>query len=377
MRIRLLPADLPIARWLPYAWLVYLSMFILYGVLARATPTLVVFHVAAIAVFLALYFRGWWLEGRRLAPIVVALTALGVVCIPWNPGASVFFIYAAGFVGDIARPAVAVRWLGGIALVVALETLVVGLRPEAWIPALLLTLLIGGANVAFAEKRRADIRLRLARDEVEHMAKVAERERIARDLHDLLGHTLSVIVLKSELAAKLAERDPARSATEIRDVERISREALAEVRRAVQGYRELTLEESLAQARHALLAGGVSLEVDVARVPLAPKTEGVIALVLREAVTNVIRHARATRCVVRMQVEHGVLALTVADDGVGGEVRPGTGMAGMKSRVEEQGGRFVHDGRHGTTVRIELPLSPPDPRPPNPESRILTPDPAL
>jgi two-component system sensor histidine kinase DesK len=358
MRIRLLPADLPIASWLPYAWLVYLSMFIVYGAFGRMTPTRLVLQVAALSVFLPLYFRGWWLEGRRLAPIVVAITALGVACIPWNPGASVFFIYAAGFVGDVARPAIAVRWLGAIVLVVVVETLAVGLRIEAWIPATLLTLLIGGGNIAFAEKRRSDARLRLARDEVEHLAKVAERERIARDLHDLLGHTLSVIVLKSELAAKLTGRDPARAAAEIRDVERISREALAEVRRAVHGYRELTLEESLAQARQALLAGGVSFEADVARVTLDPKTEGVVALVLREAITNVVRHARASRCVVRMQPEHGLLVMTVADDGIGGDARPGAGMAGMRSRVEEQAGRFEHDGRNGTALRIELPLRP-------------------
>jgi two-component system, NarL family, sensor histidine kinase DesK len=358
MRIRLVPVDLPIARWLPYAWLIYLSTFIVYFVLGRMTPVRVGLHIAAVAVFLPLYFRGWWLEGRRLVPVVTAITALGVACIPWNPGASVFFIYASGFAGDIGRPAVAVRWLGAIVLVVAIETLVVGLPLEAWIPAIVLTLLIGGGNVAFAEKRRADTRLRLARDEVEHLAKVAERERIARDLHDLLGHTLSVIVLKSELAAKLTDRDPARAATEIRDVERISREALAEVRRAVQGYRELTLEESLAQARQALLAGGVAFEVDVARVPLDPKTEGVVALVLREAITNVIRHARASRCVVRMQPDNGRLVMTVADDGVGGDIRPGTGMAGMRSRVEERGGRFEQDGRNGTALRIELPLRP-------------------
>jgi len=357
MRIRLLPADLPIARWLPYAWLVYLSTFVVYAALGRTTPTRMALHVAAVAVFLPLYFRGWWLQGRRLVPIVVAIMALGVACIPWNPGASVFFIFASGFAADIGRPATAVRWLVAIVLVVAIETLVVGLPLEAWIPAVALTLLIGGGNVAFAEKRRADTRLRLAQDEVEHLAKVAERERIARDLHDLLGHTLSVIVLKSELASKLTDRDPARAATEIRDVERISREALAEVRRAVQGYRDLTLEESLAQARQALLAGGVSLEVDVARVPLAPKTEGVIALVLREAITNIIRHARASRCVVRMQPDRDLLVMTVTDNGVGGDARPGTGMAGMRARVEEQGGHFVHDGSHGTTVRVEMPIA--------------------
>lgn len=359
MRIRLLPADFPIAWWLPYSWLVYLSFFIVYAVLRHGSPLWWALHVLALLAFLPMYFRGYWLEGQRLLPIVAGITGIGAAFIPWNPGASVFFIYASGFVGDMGRPAIAVRWLGAILAVVGIETVALGLRPEAWIPAVLLPLIIGGGNIGFAEKHRADCRLRLAQDEVEHLAKVAERERIARDLHDLLGHTLSVIVLKSELAAKLSERDPARAGAEIRDVERISREALSEIRRAVQGYRALTLEESLARARQALQAGGVALETELAGFRLDPRTEGVISLVLHEAVTNVIRHAKASRCRIRIQQNHDHAVLIVEDDGVGGEATPGTGMSGMRSRVEELGGRFERDGRHGgTTIRVELPFVP-------------------
>ncbi|HEY3384781.1 MAG TPA: sensor histidine kinase [Vicinamibacterales bacterium] len=354
---RLLPADFEIAWWLPYSWLVYLSFFILYAVFGGRTLLWWTLHALAVAVFLPLYFRGFWLEGRRLLPIMAAITALGTVYIPWNPGASVFFVYASGYAGDTGPPRVAVRWLVAVVLVAGIEALVCRLSPDAWIPAVVLPLIIGGGNIAFAEKRRADARLRLARDEVAHLAKVAERERIARDLHDLLGHTLSVIVLKSELAAKLSDRDPARAAAEIRDVERISRLALTEVRRAVEGYRQLTLEESLVGIRQALTAGGVALESDVTAVRLDPKVEGVASLVLREAITNVIRHANATTCRVQMREERGRLSLVVCDDGVGGAARAGTGLTSMRSRVEEVGGHFEHDGGAGTTVRVDLPLS--------------------
>ena len=112
--------------------------------------------------------------------------------------------------------------------------------------------------------RRKDRALIKAHEVAEHMATIAERERIARDLHDLLGHTLSIIVLKSELAAKVADRDLGRAIREIRDVERISRHALAEVRQAVYGYRGERFEEELATARTALDAAGVAFDVDAA-----------------------------------------------------------------------------------------------------------------
>src|SRR5438105_13442886 len=121
-----------------------------------------------------------------------------------------------------------------------------------WLWPVIFTVLIGAANVHQQQRSAANARLRLAHDEIEHLAKVAERERIARDLHDLLGHTLSLIILKSELASKLADRDIERARNEIRDVERISREALTQVRAAVRGYREGGLRRELDSAREAL-----------------------------------------------------------------------------------------------------------------------------
>lgn len=121
---------------------------------------------------------------------------------------------------------------------------------------MLFTLVAAYGNHASYRRRVADAQLAAAHAEQERLAAEAERERIARDLHDLLGHTLSVIVLKSELAGKLAGRDPARAAEEIREVERISREALGEVRAAVSGYRGSGLSAELARAKVALDAAG-------------------------------------------------------------------------------------------------------------------------
>src|SRR5262249_23041091 len=156
--------------------------------------------------------------------------------------------------GQIGEPRVAFPSLAGVLAVVGLEVWLLHLPRDFWIPAVILGSLMGAVTIHHTQRRRLTHKLLRAREEVEHLAKMAERERIARDLHDLLGHTLSVIVLKSELASKLAAKQPERAIEEIRDVERISRGALAQVRAAVRGYRSGGLQDELRRAREALQA---------------------------------------------------------------------------------------------------------------------------
>jgi two-component system, NarL family, sensor histidine kinase DesK len=356
MRFRLLPDSH--LGWTPYAWLVYLSWFLLYAIFASRTPLDWTINAAALAVFLVLYFRGFWLEGQALITVSFALVGLGVVMMPFNPGASSFFIYGAAFLGEAARPAVAFRWLLLIMAIVAIEAWLVSVRLEAWLTGLILSGVIGGTNIHFAEVRRKDAALLDARRAAEHLAVVAERERIARDLHDLLGHTLSVIVLKSELASKIAERDPTRALAEIRDVERISREALHEVRGAVRGYRAGRLADEIARGRAALAATGVTLHADIAALDDAGSLEPALALAVREALTNVLRHARARRCDVLLEKQDGRLRLVVQDDGVGGAHAEGTGLSGMRARLEDVGGSLAVHGDHGTRIEMTVPWPP-------------------
>jgi two-component system sensor histidine kinase DesK len=215
--------------------------------------------------------------------------------------------------------------------------------------------------VFYAESKRRDALLWRAQEEVEEMATLAERERISRDLHDILGHTLSVIALKSELASRLADRDPARAAEEIREVERVSREALSEVRSAVEGYRGSGLQGELRNAGRVLESSGVQLEMTIAAAPapMPPRQESVLALALREAVTNIVRHARAQRCWISVLEQEGARVLTVRDDGIGvgmGRVaREGHGLTGMRERVAAVGGTVTIDGSQGMIVTVSLP----------------------
>jgi two-component system sensor histidine kinase DesK len=221
----------------------------------------------------------------------------------------------------------------------------------------LLTIVISLANHFAAVSHCQKEELRLANDEIGHLAKIAERERIARDLHDVLGHTLSLITLKSELARKLVDRDPERAKLEMHDVENTSRAALADVREAIRGYRSDGFFAELSRARAALETAGVTVSCDTAPLELSPAQESVLALVLREAVTNVVRHAEAQRCEVRLLKEDTLCRLEIVDDGRGCDSPEGNGLRGMRERLHTIGGSLERLTGKGTRLVIQLPLA--------------------
>jgi len=308
---------------------------------------------------------GFWFIGATML--------LGLISFPWNQGASTFFVYTAAFLPFTLSSTKRVLWLFLLECLVivgegSLFHLVRFPAPfhTDWvntIVAVLLVLVIGGGNIFFAEQRRAECKLRAAQDENLALAALAERERIARDLHDVLGHTLSVIVLKAELAGRLISIDPERSKTEISDVERISRTALAEVREAIGGYRARGLAAEIDAARLTLDAAGVRLIAENDQAPpaaLNPQEETALALALREAVTNIVRHSKATTCHLRFIAMSGHRRLVVEDDGHHAATREGNGLRGMRERIESLGGHlqmergFEHS--RGTRLTIDLPL---------------------
>jgi two-component system sensor histidine kinase DesK len=245
---------------------------------------------------------------------------------------------------------IAAIWLVGLASAWAFH-----MPPFFWVLVTVLPWVIGGVNLHFAQVGRANRRLKLAQHEIAHLATVAERERIARDLHDLLGHTLSLVALKAELAGKLVDRDPARARREIGDVERVSREALQQVREAIRGYRA-SLADELARARTLLVAAGVEPAIDAEPVAAPRAVDETAALALREAVTNVVRHAGARTCRVTVRADDATLRLEVADDGRGATAE-GNGLRGMRERVEALGGTVARRADRGTTLTITLPTA--------------------
>jgi len=351
--MRLLPKD---QDWTPYAYLIYLAYYALLPFFFPAPLWERALTVVVTVAALVLYFSGYWLKDRRILWVIGGFVAMGVALIPSNPGASVFFVYGASFLGKVFEPAPAYRYLGGILAIVGLEAAVLHLPPFAWITAVVFTAMIGSVVIQQCQRKRLTDKLLLAQEEAQRMAKVAERERIGRDLHDLLGHTLSVIVLKSELASKLTASDPNRAAQEIRDVERISREALAEVRSAVQGYRSGGIDRELAEARQTLETAGIRIEASIQTPRLSPAQENVFAMALREGVTNVIRHAQASVCQMSLRQNGRWCELEIADNGRGSAAEEGNGLSGMRQRVEALGGVLERNGSAGMLLRIRVPV---------------------
>jgi two-component system sensor histidine kinase DesK len=352
--MRLLPHDKDIG-WVPYVWLVYLVALPINGYFWQLGPLQWTATLLSLAAFLPLYFRAYWVDGQDLLWIIVLIAALGVALLPVNPSAAVYLIYAGSFAGNMERPATGVRILGALVAVLIAETAILQFPFYFGAYFAALILVIGAANLYYGQRHRDRKKLALAQEEIEHLAQIAERERIARDLHDVLGHTLSVIVLKSELASKLADADPARAIREIKDVERISREALTQVRATIQGYQARSLEAEAKQAAAALEAAGVKVSFDFAPADIPAAHEGVLALALREAVTNVIRHAKATSCTLSLQPVPGGCRLEVRDDGCGQLSPEGTGLSGMRKRVEALGGQLQREVSAGTRILITLP----------------------
>jgi two-component system sensor histidine kinase DesK len=213
--------------------------------------------------------------------------------------------------------------------------------------------LVAFAMFGFFMIIRNNIALTAARAEVARLAAENERTRIARDLHDLLGHSLTTITVKAGLARRLSELDPNRAASEIAEVERLARRTLGEVRAAVAGYRDVTLAGELASAHEVLRASGIEARLPGAIDAVDADAVEPFGWVVREAVTNVVRHSRATSCTITV----GPRWIEICDDGRGAvaSTRPGSGLVGLRERVENVGGTLTTNGTaRGWTVRAEL-----------------------
>jgi two-component system sensor histidine kinase DesK len=306
----------------------------------------------------ALYFLGLWRCDSARWYSAVPLTVLCVATMPLNAGASVLFVYAAGAAGRYENRTNAIRWFIGLTILLLGLSVVIP-APLPWrlfsiIPSLIFIWVIGLVCIEEGERDRAAAELRLRNARIEHLATITERERIARDLHDLLGHSLTAVVMRAQLIGA----DSSRAVAEAAEIERTARDALAEVRNALTGWRQASLEREVETARGALASLDVELTVQRDQgLVLVGSTEHELALALREAVTNVARHARAKTCHIGIHRADGEVRVVIADDGVGGRAREGNGLTGIRERVTALGGRMERSTSAGTTVTIAVPLA--------------------
>ena len=343
---------------MPLWMLIYLGFLFLpaWGQAGQLQARWLVPTVLSIFVFLWLYLTSYYSGARVARTCGVAL--LGFALAPVNVYADIYLVYGAGlapfafnrfrtaflFVFAVLAVHVIECWLTSVPLSVAALTSVISVATcvgsQYWI-----------------ETYRKNAQLRLSQEEIRKLATLAERERIGRDLHDLLGHTLSLIAIKSELAEKLAKRDVESAAREIADVKNIARDALKEVRMAVSGIRAAALEGEIAAARALLGSSGVELTASKLDAPLPPEVESGVAMIVREAVTNIHRHAGARHAVIEIQNEADTVVLVVRDDGRGGVLKYGNGLTGIGERVRSLAGTLdIQSSRKGTVLSARLPL---------------------
>jgi len=382
-------------------WLMWLPFLIQPGIaLAQSQPSpWKVVAISGFVLFIVLYLWITWQEAYRMTRThpgrvpreqlwwVGIIVILGVMlCFiqgAWGLGAFIFI--SAGVAGRVNfRQGVLV--FGGLALL----TLIMGaLIADSWPSIALmcfLVLVVGATTATFNRAMRTNRELRLARREIARLAVTEERLRFARDLHDLLGHSLSLITLKSELLGQLIADEPEAALREARDIEAAARTALREVREAVAGYRQTTLANELQRARELLTAAGIesTLPDDVNGLPTAIET--LLTWVAREGVTNVIRHSRAKHCVIALTRQPDEVRMTVTDDGRGAAPdryaspdqspiahQHGNGLRGAAERVAALGGRCDAGPTddQGFRLAVTLPLGTAR------EKRSLAPRPAL
>ncbi|GAB4066127.1 sensor histidine kinase [Angustibacter speluncae] len=290
---------------------------------------------------------------QPLAAIALAAVLAVVVCLAVGQHGTATAVYVCVLCIMTLRPPLSVV----LTALVTATTYGAGLLVPGWTRdnTLLLSMLTASAAVfGITQMIRSNIALREANEENQRLAVSEERNRFARDLHDILGHSLTVITVKAELAGRLLELDPGRARAEVADLERLSRDALADVRRAVDGYRELTLPGELSRARIALRAAEIEADLPGSTDEVPGELRELFAWTVREGVTNVVRHSGATRCTVRLTAR----TAEVADDGRGCDgTRVGSGLVGLRERASALQATVVTTSGtpSGFTLRVVAP----------------------
>lgn len=347
----------PSARWRDLAMVALPLIYLVYVVISVTENSrgsgrvagyalLAVFAVCWLAAPLLLSRQSSW---RRYWAYFAVLLALALAGLP--------FSRAAGFAAFVYLTILTVarlrRWCIPIVAAFAASALVVPVLVPSWHVSLgnsfdditpVAIPVVAIVTFTVLQSLRASEALADARAELAQLAAENERVRIARDLHDLLGHSLTTITVKAGLARRLGTADPARAVSQIAEVEELCRQVLADVRSAVSGYRDVTLAGELARGRELLRASGVAADLPTATDVVDPAHQELFGWVVREGLTNVVRHARANSCAVRLSAS----AVEIVDDGVGdgpprASVPAGNGLSGLRERVSAAGGE-VHAG---------------------------------
>ncbi len=355
-------ADGRMMRALPFVVLVNLVWLFVWAVLARQSfsgvilPTLI-----SVPFFIYLHLCAYFYGGSNTVRLcyIGGIFALGFLLAPFNFSSLGYLIFGFFLLAYAAPTRHAILFIILSIVAFMIEMALLGGSTNVMVSALIPSVTLAIIAIFTAYAHRHQMQLRRSNEEILRLATLAERERIGRDLHDLLGHTLSVVALKSELARKLIDRDLDAARREMEEVERVARDSLSQVRNAVSGIRSTALSAELLAATALLEAQGMKVKCETENVKLPHDRETALALSLREAATNIRRHAGAKGVTIRVRKEPSAVVVEVADDGRGGRIVPGNGLNGMRERLDSVGGSLAlipnQDG--GTLLRASVPVA--------------------
>ena len=355
-------------RWTRYVWIGVWLVFLapLVQGIGRGEYRPTALAAAALVAYCVLYVRTFYLafghhEKRR--QVGVEISALALIVLSTSIGFGGDWILLFIFLSPALAAALPQRWaVAAVFTVTAIMGAFAMVGQSMGVSEttnLLFGPLFGGLLTVFIKRTRGLIReLRETREELARTAVAEERLRFARDLHDLLGHTLSLVVVKSEAVRRLADRGSTEAASrEAADIEAVGRQALAEVREAVTGYRGRGLAAELDNARSALADVGIEATVHTSGTPLPAPADTLLGWAVREGATNVIRHSQARRCEVSVRRREGEVVLEMVDDGEGEngtENVGGSGLTGLAERAADAGGRLESGPRPGGGFRLSV-----------------------
>jgi two-component system sensor histidine kinase DesK len=349
-------------RNMPFVMLIHLVWIFLWPMVQGDSFVRVILPtIVSIPFFLYFHFSTYFCGGppRNRLLYIAGAVMLAFTLTPFNASGMGYLIFAFFTIAFTLPLRVVWRPIAIVIVLYTVEIFLLGYPKAAMVSIIVPLLIFGIVAVYTGYTTTQHALLRRSKEEILRLATLAERERIGRDLHDLLGHTLSVVALKSELARKLIDRDLDAARTEIGEVERVAREALSQVRTAVSGIRSTALNAELLSATALLEAQGLRVQCETEHVKLPHDRETALALSLREAATNIGRHARATGVVIRVRRESSAVVVEVADNGLGGCIVPGNGLSGMRERLSTVGGSLtvapIKEG--GTLLRAMVPVA--------------------
>ena len=344
------PARSAQERWgwvMAAIWLVFLVYPVVETLETDSPAWAKALGLALISAYAAIYLLGWSAWRAHALRVWVAMLLLAAGTVPVIGIEAIGLTPYLGAFSALMVPSPWWRWTTTFSALLPAVSLVGGDFPAFFF---LMVWPIIGFCTAMRVFSELEERSETARAE---LALVAERDRVARDVHDVLGHSLTVLSIKAELAARLVDVDPSRAREELESIQETARQALAEVRSTVGGLRAANLEAELAAAPRVLADAGVETRLVGTVADTDPRHRTMLAWVLRESVTNVVRHARASH----VSIELSSTGLVVADDGRGldaADGHDGNGLRGMRERVSAAGGTLSLSGGPGTRVEVVL-----------------------